>query len=44
MARVDWAPGIAAIHSQVRKRPPVIERGRLNFTPEKTDVPDRRAA
>ena len=35
---------IAAIHSQVRKRPLVIERGRLNFTPEDTDRPGRRAA
>jgi glycosyltransferase involved in cell wall biosynthesis len=35
---------IAAIHSQVRKRPLVIERGRLNFTPPKSDMPDRRAA
>jgi glycosyltransferase involved in cell wall biosynthesis len=32
---------IAAIHSQVRKRPLVIERGRLNFTSEESD---RRAA
>jgi glycosyltransferase involved in cell wall biosynthesis len=32
---------IAAIHSQVRKRPLVIERGRLNFTPQESD---RRAA
>jgi polyisoprenyl-phosphate glycosyltransferase len=35
---------IAAIHSQVRKRPLVIERGRLNFTPEGADQPAQRAA
>jgi glycosyltransferase involved in cell wall biosynthesis len=36
---------VAAIHSQVRKRPLVIERGRLNF-PAPADSPnaDRRAA
>jgi len=35
---------ISAIHSQVRKRPLVIERGRLNFTPEPAETPAQRAA
>lgn len=35
---------IAAIHSQVRKRPLVIERGRLNFTPAAPELPGQRAA
>jgi glycosyltransferase involved in cell wall biosynthesis len=35
---------IAAIHSQVRKRPLVIERRRLNFSTEKTEQPNQRAA
>jgi glycosyltransferase involved in cell wall biosynthesis len=35
---------ITAIHSQVRKRPLVIERGRLNFDPPRPAAPDRREA
>ena len=35
---------IAAIHAQVRKRPLVIERGRLNFTSAEDQRADRRAA
>jgi hypothetical protein len=35
---------IAAIHSQVRKRPMVIERARLNFAPNTTQSEPRQAA